>query len=149
MGSRGPVTFLVFVNSGDLLTKNALRTINHLYKKTFNIPEAIVQEDKKVIPGLDGRKMSKSYNNIIPLLSDEKTLKKSIAKIFVRFFHPDKKINPSFTSKERAILFWNFSHASFKNSLFLIAPLPKITFSTPASVYFWILSMFLTPPPGK
>ena len=50
-------------------------------------------------------------------------------------------------SNPKAILFLNFSQASFKNSLFLIAPLPKITFSTPASIYFLILSIVLIPPP--
>ena len=54
---------------------------------------------------------------------------------------------PSLASKPKAILFGNFSHASFKKFLSFIAALPKITFSTPASVYFWILSKFLIPPP--
>ena len=51
------------------MTRDIANRFNHLYKKTFNIPEAIIQDDGKVIPGLDGRKMSKTYNNIIPLLS--------------------------------------------------------------------------------
>ena len=70
------------------MTRDIANRFNHLYKKTFNIPEAIIQDDGKVVPGLDGRKMSKSYNNIIPLLSDEKTLKKSIAKIITNSLEP-------------------------------------------------------------
>ena len=54
---------------------------------------------------------------------------------------------PSFASNPRAIWSLNFSQASFKNSLFFIAPLPKITFSTPASIYCLMLSSDLTPPP--
>ena len=77
------------------MTRDIAQRFNHLYKKTFNIPEAIVQEDKKVIPGLDGRKMSKSYNNIIPLLSDEKTLKKSIAKIVTNSIEPGDPKDPN------------------------------------------------------
>ena len=77
------------------MTRDIAQRFNHLYKKTFNIPEAIVQEDKKVIPGLDGRKMSKSYNNIIPLLSDEKTLKKSIAKIVTNSLEPGDPKDPN------------------------------------------------------
>ena len=70
------------------MTRDIANRFNHLYKKIFNIPEAIIQDDGKVVPGLDGRKMSKSYNNIIPLLSDEKTLKKSIAKIITNSLEP-------------------------------------------------------------
>ena len=77
------------------MTRDIAQRFNHLYKQTFNIPEAIVQENKKVIPGLDGRKMSKSYNNIIPLLSDEKTLKKSIAKIVTNSLEPGDPKDPN------------------------------------------------------
>ena len=70
------------------MTRDIANRFNHLYKKIFNVPEAIIQDDGKVVPGLDGRKMSKSYNNIIPLLSDEKTLKKSIAKIVTNSLEP-------------------------------------------------------------
>ena len=77
------------------MTRDIANRFNHLYKKTFNIPEAIIQDDGKVIPGLDGRKMSKTYNNIIPLLSDEKTLKKSIAKIVTNSLEPGEPKDPS------------------------------------------------------
>ena len=70
------------------MTRDIANRFNHLYKKIFNVPEAIIQDDGKVVTGLDGRKMSKSYNNIIPLLSDEKTLKKSIAKIITNSLEP-------------------------------------------------------------
>jgi len=43
---------------------------------------------------------------------------------------------PSLASKPKAILFGNFSQAFFKKILSFIAALPKITFSTPTSVYF-------------
>ena len=70
------------------MTRDIANRFNYLYKKTFNIPEAIIQDDGKVVLGLDGRKMSKSYNNIIPLLSDERTLKKSISKIVTNSLEP-------------------------------------------------------------
>ena len=70
------------------MTRDIANRFNYLYKKIFNVPEAIIQDDGKVVTGLDGRKMSKSYNNIIPLLSDEKTLKKSIAKIVTNSLEP-------------------------------------------------------------
>ena len=70
------------------MTRDIANRFNYLYKQIFNVPEAIIQDDGKVVTGLDGRKMSKSYNNIIPLLSDEKTLKKSIAKIVTNSLEP-------------------------------------------------------------
>ena len=77
------------------MTRDIANRFNHLYKKIFNIPEAIIQDDGKVVPGIDGRKMSKSYNNIIPLLSDEKTLKKSIEKIVTNSLEPGVPKDPN------------------------------------------------------
>ena len=45
---------------------------NHHYGETFVLPEAVVDENTAVLPGLDGRKMSKSYANTIPLFAPEK-----------------------------------------------------------------------------
>ena len=60
---------------------------NHTYETIFTLPEALIQSDTSV-PGIDGRKMSKSYNNIVPFLCDEKTLQKSIAKIVTNSLEP-------------------------------------------------------------
>ena len=62
------------------MTRDIANRFNHIFGNTFEIPEAIINDDES-IPGIDGRKMSKSYNNVIPLLCDEKTLRKSIMKI--------------------------------------------------------------------
>ncbi|MEK9649814.1 MAG: tryptophan--tRNA ligase [Gammaproteobacteria bacterium] len=70
------------------MTRDIALRFNHIYGETFSIPEAIVHDTTKTIPGLDGRKMSKSYGNIIPLLSDEKTLYKSIKKIVTNSLEP-------------------------------------------------------------
>ncbi|GAB1482109.1 tryptophan--tRNA ligase [Treponema sp.] len=57
-------------------------TINYNYKKeVLHIPQALIQEDTAVLLGLDGRKMSKSYGNIIPLFSTEKDLRKLVMRI--------------------------------------------------------------------
>ena len=45
------------------------------------LPEPIITEEVKTIPGLDGRKMSKSYDNVIPLYQPAKQLKKRISQI--------------------------------------------------------------------
>ncbi len=57
---------------------------NHLFGKGrdfFAMPEAVVEEDVATLPGLDGRKMSKSYDNTIPLFSSSKELKSAISRI--------------------------------------------------------------------
>ncbi len=55
---------------------------NHLYgKEYFTLPEAVIEENVATLPGLDGRKMSKSYDNTIPLFTPRAELKKLIASI--------------------------------------------------------------------
>ena len=55
---------------------------NHVYgKEFFTLPEAVVDEQVAVLSGLDGRKMSKSYNNTIPLFASRAELKKLVAQI--------------------------------------------------------------------
>ncbi|WP_050614452.1 tryptophan--tRNA ligase [Bacillus testis] len=63
------------------IARDLAQTFNKKYGATFNLPEYKVDADTAVLPGLDGRKMSKSYNNTIPLFSDEKKLLKLIKKI--------------------------------------------------------------------
>ena len=57
---------------------------NHLFgqgKELFPLPEAVIEEGVATLPGLDGRKMSKSYDNTIPLFGSAKQLKDAIARI--------------------------------------------------------------------
>ena len=57
-------------------------SFNFIYQtQGFKIPSPLATEETKTVVGLDGRKMSKSYNNIIPLFAQEKELKKLIMKI--------------------------------------------------------------------
>lgn len=63
------------------MARDIAARFNHLYGKTFKLPEALVDEHTPTLPGLDGRKMSKSYGNTIPLFCDSKELKKLIMKI--------------------------------------------------------------------
>ena len=60
------------------LTREITRRFNHLYGDTFPVPKPILTELSKVT-GLDGRKMSKSYNNAILLSDDETELKKKVS----------------------------------------------------------------------
>ena len=70
------------------MTRDIAARFNHLYKPLLTLPEPIIQDKENVVPGLDGRKMSKSYGNVIPLLESEKTLKKSIMKIVTNSLEP-------------------------------------------------------------
>ena len=54
---------------------------NHIYGEHLVLPEAAIEESVATLPGLDGRKMSKSYDNTIPLFAPRNELKKLIAAI--------------------------------------------------------------------
>lgn len=54
---------------------------NHKYGETFVLPKPMIAAEVGVIPGIDGRKMSKSYNNYIWMLDDQKTIKKKVSRI--------------------------------------------------------------------
>ena len=69
------------------MTRDIAGTFNHTYSNLLTLPEAIIQNEVSV-PGIDGKKMSKSYNNIIPFLSSEKDLEKSISKIVTNSLEP-------------------------------------------------------------
>ncbi len=56
-------------------------SFNHRYGEHFVLPEAAVEESVELLPGLDGRKMSKSYDNHIPLFASREQLRKLIAGI--------------------------------------------------------------------
>jgi len=61
---------------------------NHHYGNHFILPEAVINDNVAVLSGLDGRKMSKSYNNTIPLFAPEKALRKLIMKIKTNSLEP-------------------------------------------------------------
>lgn len=67
---------------------------NNIYGATFKMPEPVIGETAGIIPGLDGRKMSKSYDNTIPLFAPESELKKKIMRIITDSKTPDEPKNP-------------------------------------------------------
>jgi len=77
------------------MTRDIAARFNHTYKKLFILPEVVVDETAAVLAGLDGRKMSKSYNNFIPLFDTEKRLRKMIMKIQTNSLGPDEPKDPS------------------------------------------------------
>jgi tryptophanyl-tRNA synthetase len=64
------------------MAQDIAQSVNAKYgKEILKVPQAAIQEDVAVIPGLDGRKMSKSYGNVVPLFSSEKELRKTIMRV--------------------------------------------------------------------
>jgi tryptophanyl-tRNA synthetase len=71
---------------------------NHLYGETFVLPEAVVDAKASILAGLDGRKMSKSYSNTIPLFDTSKKLRKQIMKIKTNSLEPGEPKDPEGSS---------------------------------------------------
>ncbi|MFQ6739356.1 MAG: tryptophan--tRNA ligase [Alphaproteobacteria bacterium] len=67
---------------------------NNTYGDILKLPEPMIGRDTGLIPGLDGRKMSKSYDNTIPLFAPESELKKKIMRIITDSKLPDEPKNP-------------------------------------------------------
>lgn len=63
------------------MARDMASSFNHLYGEHFVLPEAVIDDNVATLPGLDGRKMSKSYNNTIPLFSSRDQLKKLISSL--------------------------------------------------------------------
>ena len=63
------------------MTRDVATRFNNRFGDIFPIPEPLIAEDTGVIPGLDGRKMSKSYDNFIGLFETPKDLKKKVMRI--------------------------------------------------------------------
>lgn len=63
------------------ITRDIALRFNNLYGQVFTVPEPSIREEVAVVPGLDGQKMSKSYNNTIEIFADPKEAKASIMRI--------------------------------------------------------------------
>lgn len=70
------------------MARDIAQRFNHHYGPIFTLPEAVVDDHVAILQGLDGRKMSKSYGNTIPLFGTPKQLQKSINKIKTNLLEP-------------------------------------------------------------
>lgn len=75
------------------MARDIAQRFNHHYGEHFVLPVAQVDKEMSILQGLDGRKMSKSYGNTIPLFSSEKKLKKHINKIKTNLLEPGERKN--------------------------------------------------------
>ncbi len=76
------------------MARDIAQRFNHNFAPLFTLPEAVVEDHVATLQGLDGRKMSKSYNNTIPLFLPEKQLRKAINKIKTNLLEPGEPKNP-------------------------------------------------------
>ncbi len=77
------------------MARDIAQRFNHHYGDVLVLPEPVIGEATAVLAGLDGRKMSKSYNNTIPLFAPEKRLRKLIMKIKTNSLEPGEPKDPS------------------------------------------------------
>ena len=63
------------------MARDIAQRFNHLYGEHLTLPQALIEDNVATLPGLDGRKMSKSYDNHIPLFAPRQQLKKLVAGI--------------------------------------------------------------------
>jgi tryptophanyl-tRNA synthetase len=83
---------------------------NHVYEPLFTLPQAQVDEETQLIPGLDGRKMSKSYDNTIPLFCSSDELRSLINKIKTDLREPGEPKDP-----DSSTLFQLYSYFATKS----------------------------------
>ncbi|HEX5313938.1 MAG TPA: tryptophan--tRNA ligase [Gammaproteobacteria bacterium] len=76
------------------MTRDIAARFNHHFGEHLVLPEALIREDTAVIAGLDGRKMSKSYGNIIPLFCSREELRKLVFRIKTDSTPPEAPKDP-------------------------------------------------------
>lgn len=76
------------------MARDIAQRFNHHYGEVLALPQVVVEERASVLTGLDGRKMSKSYGNTIPLFETSKKLRKSIMKIITNSLEPGEPKDP-------------------------------------------------------
>jgi tryptophanyl-tRNA synthetase len=80
------------------MARDIAQRFNHHFGETFVLPDAVIGDNIATLPGLDGRKMSKSYGNVIPLFAGEKELRKLVMKIKTNSLEPGQPKDPSDSS---------------------------------------------------
>lgn len=94
------------------MTRDIARSFNQTFGDVLTVPEPLIRDNVKTIPGIDGRKMSKSYKNEIPLYSTPKALKKRIGQIVTDSRGIDEVKDP-----ETCNLFAIYTHFADKEAI--------------------------------
>ena len=76
------------------ITRDVALTFNKSYGDILTIPEAVIRKEVMTIPGIDGKKMSKSYNNIIPIFAPSNQIRKPVMRIVTDSKRPEDPKDP-------------------------------------------------------
>ncbi len=76
------------------ITRDVALTFNKNYGNVLTIPEAVIRKEVMTIPGIDGRKMSKSYNNVIPIFAPSNEVLKPVKRIVTDSRRPEEPKDP-------------------------------------------------------
>ncbi len=74
--------------------RDTAQKFNNIFGETFKIPEPLILESVAIVPGTDGRKMSKSYGNTIPLFGTDEEIKKAVMSIVTDSKTPEEPKDP-------------------------------------------------------
>jgi tryptophanyl-tRNA synthetase len=77
------------------IARDIAQAVNSTYGEVLTMPEAVIKQDVMTIPGLDGRKMSKSYDNVIPMFAPANLLRKSVMRIVTDSRRPEEPKDPT------------------------------------------------------
>jgi tryptophanyl-tRNA synthetase len=76
------------------IARDIAESVNHQLGNIFVVPQPLIRDEVKTIPGLDGRKMSKSYDNVIPFLAPPAVMKKAVMRIVTDSKRPEEPKDP-------------------------------------------------------
>ena len=75
-------------------TRDTAEKFNHIFGETFKLPEPLILSEVETVPGIDGQKMSKSYNNTIPLFGEDEEIRKAVMSIVTDSKDPTEPKDP-------------------------------------------------------
>lgn len=95
------------------ITRDTAEKFNRIFGETFKLPETLILPNAAVVPGIDGRKMSKSYGNTIPLFAEDAEIERLVMSIVTdssggipknvyeihKLFRPEAELTPLYQSK--------------------------------------------------
>ena len=105
------------------MTRDIAGSFNHCYREVFKLPEPMILEDVAVVPGTDGKKMSKSYDNTIRMFAREAEIKKAVMGIVTDSTPVDQ---PKDTASALFQLWSLFATADERKTLFERAAAPGL-----------------------
>ncbi len=70
------------------------QAFNHSYGEVFTVPEVVIRGEAAAVPGTDGRKMSKSYDNVLPIFAPSGELRRRVMGIVTDSRRPEEPKNP-------------------------------------------------------